>query len=276
MLTQGDGRQDMEIDLKVGDVRFKGVKIKTLRRVEESMLGRMFALENEEMLGKNPEDGSVFIEGDGEVFKVILEEYLLEGDSTRMRARVRGLGDQREQEAMMEALDYYGLKGAVFPPCWIDRAEKTKAGPNLITGRYGFGAAVCGGHVYIFGGYTRENKTVNPTEVIDLVEMSVTQGAKMGSRRSGCAAVTIDGERILVVGGFDDNDGSLNTTEILDVNTGVFTPGPTMGTKREGCALVVLDAHRVLVLGGEGVDGGSLATTEVLDSRARGFTPDVA
>ena len=80
-----DVPEDEEFELNVSGVRLKNVKRSTLMRVEESMLGRMFAPRNEDMLQKNPDDGSVFIQGDGEVFKVILSDP--EGGASPSAAR---------------------------------------------------------------------------------------------------------------------------------------------------------------------------------------------
>ena len=254
---------DEQIWLNVGGVRYETSR-HALTRVEDSMLAAMFSERCEEMLQVNPEDGSIFIDRNGERFGLILD-FLRDGDSKRLARKIRNGLNEEQRQAMMCDLDFFGLESAVFGVSpWFEGATFTP-GPEMNRRRYNCAAVKSGQRVVVFGG-PGDGRT---TEVLDLNTNAFTEGPNMLHGRVGCAAISIGADRILVVGGGDEDD----TTEFLDLNTLTFTEGPNMHTRRCGCAVVALDARRVLVIGGYNLDdGNNLSTTEVLDLETLTFT----
>jgi hypothetical protein len=245
--------------------------------VPESMLATMFGA-RVDMLRRDPEDGSIFLDRDGERFGLVLD-YLRDGDASHLAKTVTEMPGP-QHEAMLLELNFFGLAYAVFPPRpWIEDAEFKVWGPKLNSVRL-FCAAVLYGHrVVVFSGYDG-NAALNTTGVLDLdagaTDASFTAGSSMATARIGCAAVRLDARRVLVVGGTDNpasRAGTLVTTEILDLETMRFSVGPRMLSKRSFCSVVALDAGRVLVAGGVDVTGNTHRTTEILDVATMTFAP---
>jgi hypothetical protein len=197
------------------------------------------------MLQPDPDDGSIFIDRDGERFRLLLD--FLRGDppdGPRMQGAIRAL-PEAAQESMIKELDYFGLEVAVFGArSWIDDAA-FEPGPATREERYGCAAVCAGGRVVLFGGYSGFI-LFNTTEVLDAQTMVWTAGPTLLAQRTDCTAVQIDADRVLVVGGYPD----LNTTEILHLPTLTVSPGPNLISGRRCCTAVALDARRVLVVGG--------------------------
>jgi hypothetical protein len=96
-----------------------------LTKVEDSMLGRMFG-RCDAMLQSDPEDGSIFIDRDGERFRLILD-FLRDLDGSHMQRTICALSEAA-QESMMKELDYFGLEVAVFGArLWTDDAASCLA-----------------------------------------------------------------------------------------------------------------------------------------------------
>ena len=111
---------DEKVQLNVGGVRYESSR-STLTRFEDTMLGRMFG-RCDLMLQANPDDGSVFIDRDGERFGLILD-FLRDGDASNVAARIRWLPEAQRQ-AMVHELDFYGLEAAVFGVApWFEGAS---------------------------------------------------------------------------------------------------------------------------------------------------------
>ena len=94
---------------------------------------------------RDQEDGSVFIEGDGGRFGMILDFLRGSASSENVAERI-GRMEEMKRQAMVEDLDYYGVEEAVLGPrvpCLIEDAD-FRPGPQMTTGRYHFGAAVSG------------------------------------------------------------------------------------------------------------------------------------
>jgi hypothetical protein len=242
--------------------------------VPESMLATMFGA-RVDMLRRDPEDGSIFLDRDGERFGLVLD-FLRDGGASQLAKTIRELPTEPQREAMLLELNYFGLADAVFPPRpWIESAEFRAWGATLRSRRRWFAAVLHGRSVVVFGG--REDGTaLNTTEVLDLDQDGATTemftaGPTMATAREGCAAVRLGARRVLVVGGWDNND-DLNSTEILDLETMRFSAGPMMLSKRSYCTAVALDARRILVAGG--IDAYDIhRTTEILDVATMTFAP---
>jgi hypothetical protein len=229
-----------------------------------------------DMLRRDPDDGSIFLDRDGERFGLVLD-YLRDGDASQLAKTITKLPEP-QHEAMLLELNFFGLTEAVFPsrPWMIEDAEFRTWGAELTSSRFLCAAVLHGRSVVVFGG-VRGGAALNTTEMLDLddagsTEASFTAGPTMAAARQGCAAVRIDARRVLVVGGSVRAGSSLDTTEILDLETMRFSAGPTMLSKRFGCAAVALDAGRVLVAGGS-YDHAAHRTTEILDVATMTFRP---
>jgi len=219
------------------------------------------------MLQADPDDGSVFIDRDGERFGLIVD-FLRDGNASNVAERIRGLPEPQRQ-AMVQELDFFGLEAAVFGVApWFEGAVFSR-GPKMDMARYFCAAVQSGRRVFVFGGNDGSG-SLSTTAVFDLGTMAFIKGPDMPSARSGCAAIAIDARRVLVVGGFSGS--YLKSTELFDVDTLAFTAGPTMQARRGAVHVFALDARRILVVGGEN-DDGCLATTEVLDLDAMAFVP---
>ena len=260
-------RQDSRVLLDVGGSLFTTSRT-TLTAVPGSMLEAMFSGRHTIAAG---EDGRVFIDRDGEHFRLILN-FLRDCGSDAAAGAIRALSGAQLREARGE-LDYYGLDGAVFRGWFSLERAPFMPGPEMDIQRVFCSAVVLPGgrEALVIGGEDEEGAT-QTTSVLDLGTMVFTAGPAMATARFGCAAVVLpDCSRTLVVGGHSGHT-YLPSTELLSLGTMAFEPGPQMLSPRHGCAAVVLDARRVLVIGG-GMTYSCHATTEVLDTGTMKFAP---
>jgi hypothetical protein len=260
--------------LNVGGMRYDTSRT-TLTKVPESMLATMFGARID-MLRRDPEDGSIFLDRDGERFGLVLD-YLRDGDASQLAKTIAELPGP-QHEAMLLELNFFGLADAVFPRPWIEDAVFKAWGGELNSVRYWCAAVLHGSSVVVFGG-SDGDAGLNTTEVLDLDAVGTTEtftaGPTMATSRVGCAVVRLDERRVLVVGGSDVTSpaGSLDTTELLDLETMRFSAGPTMLSKRSYVTAVALDAGRILVAGGTSENSVFLRTTEILDVATMTFAP---
>jgi hypothetical protein len=98
---------DDVVKLNVGGAPFKTSR-SVLTKVEDSMLGRMFG-RCDAMLQSDPDDGSIFIDRDGERFRLILD-FLRDLDGAHTQRTIRALAEAA-QESMMKELAWL-LEGA--------------------------------------------------------------------------------------------------------------------------------------------------------------------
>jgi len=101
---------DERVQLNVGGVRFNTSR-SALTRFEDTMLRRVCG-RCDLMLQANPDDGSVFIDLDGERFGLILD-FLRDGDASNVANTIRGLPEPQRQ-AMVQELDFFSPEAAVF------------------------------------------------------------------------------------------------------------------------------------------------------------------
>jgi hypothetical protein len=159
-----------------------------LIKVEDSMLGRMFG-RCDAMLQADPDDGSIFIDRDGERFRTILD-FLRDLDAALTRKAIRALAEAA-QEAMVKELDYFGLEAAVFgASLWIEDSE-FRPGPDMGSARSHCAVVSAGGRVVVFGGQSR-GSPLNTTLLLDTQTMAFTAGPNLLTHRLGGAAVQID------------------------------------------------------------------------------------
>jgi hypothetical protein len=246
----------------------------TLTKVPGSMLATMFGARLD-MLKSDPEDGSVFIDRDGERFGLVLD-FLRDGEASQLAKTITELPTEPQREAMLLELEFFGLADAVFPRPWFEGAEFRAWRGELTSVRSWCAAVLHGRRVVVFGGFNHNDAVLNTTEVFDLDDAGATEsstaGPAMATARASCTAVRLDARRVLVVGGSSipqwpaaQAAGYLDTTEILDLGTMLFSAGPRMLSKRCYCTAVALDAGRVLVAGGVGENHAFHRTTEILD-----------
>jgi uncharacterized coiled-coil protein SlyX len=261
--------------LNVGGVRYETTRI-TLTRVPHSMLATMFGARLD-MLRRDPKDGSIFLDRDGDRFRLVLD-FLRDGGTSQVAQTIRELPGP-QQEAMLIELEFYGLADAVFPPWNIEDAEFKFWEGELNSRRYWCAAVLHGRRVLVFGGVDGSGAALNTTEVLDLNACGAsTAGPPMATSRKGCAAVWLDARRVLVIGGcrcraYSAGPHPTSTTEIFDLETMCFSVGPRMHLPRFDFAVVALDVGRVLVAGGGYENRGSHRTTEILDVASMTFAP---
>ena len=148
-------------------------------------------------------------------------------------------------------------------------------GPQMLSPRGGCAAVVLDARrILIIGGnsdsisFGYDGTNLATTEVLDIGTMAFAPGPSMQTRRWGCAAVLLPGERcVLVIGGYDGTTHHA-TTEILDIDTMSFSPGPVMSQPRSWCAVVSLPGS-ILVVGGIG--DAAAKTTEALSLQTMTF-----
>ena len=116
------------------------------------------------MLQTNPEDGSIFIDRDGDKFRLILD-FLRDMDASLCQRTIRSLPEEA-REATMREVDYFGLEVAIFGEkkvlFRIEDAE-FRPGPEISVGRSGCAAAMARGRVVVFGGYSNGTGAFNST-----------------------------------------------------------------------------------------------------------------
>jgi hypothetical protein len=127
--------------LNVGGVRLEA-SLATLTKVPESMLATMFGARLD-MLRRDPEDGSVFLDRDGDCFRLVLD--FLRGDASEAAKVAKTIREMPAplHEAMMHELDFFGLTDAVFPVVPIEDG-KFKAWGELNSTRRGCAAVIHG------------------------------------------------------------------------------------------------------------------------------------
>jgi len=251
------------VKLNVGGVRFETSRA-LLTKVDDSMLGLMFG-RCDSML-KPAADGSIYIDRDGERFRLILD-LLRDVDGAKMLRTLRAL-PECAMEAMVAELDYFGLEELVFGARpWADSAV-FRQGPVMRQGRSGCCCVFLQGKAIVFGGHSGAS-ALNTTELLDASTSAFSKGPNLLKGRSGCAAVMLDLDRVLVVGG--SGGTTLKTTEILTLSTLTVAQGPSLLSARYVCAAVSLDSKRILVVGGENA-GFPVASTEILCLDSMAFT----
>jgi len=90
------------VRLNVGGKSYM-TSITTLTKIKDSMLSRMFSPDNSGML-KRLDDGSVFIDRDGKIFRYILE-YLRDGGVPNIK--------ESDRKRLSREAEYYALNGLV-------------------------------------------------------------------------------------------------------------------------------------------------------------------
>jgi hypothetical protein len=147
-MTAVQSSSEDRFKLNVGGVRYDTSRA-TLTKVPESMLAIMFGARLD-MLRRDPEDGSIFLDRDGERFGLVLD-FLRDGDASQLAKTIRGLPGP-QHEAMLLELDFFGLADAVFPRSWIEGAEFKAWGAKLNSVRILYAAVLHGRSVVVFGG----------------------------------------------------------------------------------------------------------------------------
>ncbi|KAJ1451779.1 BTB/POZ protein [Pelagophyceae sp. CCMP2097] len=213
---------DEVVKLNVGGVHFETSR-GVLTRVEDSMLGRMFARND---APKDPTDGSIFIDRDGARFGMLLD--FLRGDPPNDRAMRASLAalPQLTGAAMLQEIEYFGLQNAVFGSRPWTVSATFRAGPEMREGRSFFASVNAGNRVIVFGG-SLDGSELFTTEVLDVETLQFSNGPDLAKGITEFAAVTLDADRVLVVGGINGAGEYPTATEILTLSTLTLSPGPT-------------------------------------------------
>ena len=105
-------------------------------------------------------------------------------------------------------------------------------------------AVVCGGFIYVIGGYSGDS-----LRSVEYYDGEIWRyAAPMNTKRSGVSAVKLPDDRVFVIGGYD---GALRqkTTEFYNPQTNSWIYGPSMDVARSNFATCLIREH-VYVIGG--------------------------
>lgn len=135
-------------------------------------------------------------------------------------------------------------------------------GAPMPTPRYGPGAAVFNGQIYVSGGLTSGSAAVFLTtlEVYDVSTNAWTTRASMPRSRFNSSTVAING-LIFVAGGFGLSNGILtflSNVDVYDPFSNQWTTGPPLPSSKYAARAVVVN-DRIYIVGGTREDVGSLS-----------------
>ena len=124
--------------------------------------------------------------------------------------------------------------------------------------------------VFMFGGLTAGNSTLNSVEIYDVATQTFSSGGTMLLARQVHAAVLLNTGKILVAGGYTFGSGP--TAELYDPATqsSTATNGPMVLANRGNLAAVALANNNVLLTGGQ--SGDIRAEAEIYDVASGTFT----
>ena len=139
---------------------------------------------------------------------------------------------------------------------------------DLPSPRAGAAEALYKGKIYLFGGVSNSDQSVNgikqkTTFVYDPQSDSWTQKKDMPTSRAAATAVVVN-NKIYVIGGYYDSNGKVvrtNVVEIYDPNSDTWQTGISMPTARSWSSASVVN-DTIYVVGGTNNSGEILPTVE--------------
>ena len=137
----------------------------------------------------------------------------------------------------------------------------------MSTPRFGAGAAVLGGNIFVVGGFDDRNQNLSSVESFDPATGIWTAVPPMSTARWGHGVVSAQG-KLFAVGGSRPNDQEgddrLKSVECFDPSTGVWTNINPMNEAREELGGAVL-GDKLFAIGGEDNEYKFLSSVECLD-----------
>eukprot|EP01071_Lankesteria_metandrocarpae_P006172 Lankesteria_metandrocarpae@DN4266_c0_g1_i10.p1 len=262
-------------DVNVGGVIFQSSR-HTLVQQPGSLLEALFSGRH-----KMPRDreGRIFVDRDGELFRIILN--FLRDPSTHPLPR-----DAAESDAILKESAFYGINFFPFPlvfacgghngvehlravevldvneQCWRPcRAMETE--------RTYFGSGVMSGRLYVFGGQNLDYKALCDVECYDALRDCWTAAPPLNVSRRNTAGATLNDDRLFAIGGFD-GASILTSVEAYDPRMRSWTLVASLNTARSSAAVAVYGGA-LYVFGG--TRGERLKTVEVYDQRMDKWQP---
>jgi hypothetical protein len=279
-------QQEGRVELNIGGYRFQ-TSVQTLRRVPHTFFDAYFS-------GRYAQDvcndGSIFVDRDGEHFGHVLE-YMRDGmvsvaepgaypSVSLLRALKREFGfycielcaEQPVKEAPPEALfamgGYNPLSRALPSMERYDSSTRRwSVSASMESGRRRFGACSVGGELYVTGGINEDNHEMDSVE-----KYSPTTGAwspvhPLPSARQSHAALAV-GSAMYVIGGrtnafYEVTDTTLKYDRTQDSWSEV-APMPAPRKEFASCAYM----SDIYVFGGNDEDGEDHASVFIFDTEA--------
>jgi hypothetical protein len=223
--------QEGRVELNIGGYRYE-TSVEALRRVPHTFFDAYFSGRcAQDVCG----DGSIFVDRDGEHFGHVLE-YMRDGhvsvakagaypSLSLLRALKREFGfycielvaeqpaepEQQEVAYMMGGCEGSGPGRSILSS--VERFDASSgqwsAVASMSTARFGFGACVLTGELYVLGGRDNSNRQLSSVEKYSPASDTSSVVAPMPDARSAHVAVTV-GSAIYVLGGLDGRGGTVS------------------------------------------------------------------
>jgi hypothetical protein len=264
--------QEGRVELNIGGYRFE-TSVQTLRRVPHTFFDAYFS-------GRYAQDvcndGSVFVDRDGEHFGHVLQ-YLRDGvvsvaetgarpSVSLLRALKREFGfycielsteeaaepAQQELAFVMGGMYYYDRGGTLSSMEGYDVSSgQWSAATAMSTCRHNFGACVVMGEIYVTGGEDEDDEPLSSVEKYSPSSDTWSNVSALPEPRSRHAAVAV-GSAMYVLGGFIEGDIVLYATASvlkLDSVHGIWKEAAPMPEPRFNFAACVVGSN-IYVFGG--------------------------
>ncbi|EKX46449.1 hypothetical protein GUITHDRAFT_138195 [Guillardia theta CCMP2712] len=150
--------------------------------------------------------------------------------------------------------------------CYDAESGKWSPVASMSERRYGCGAGVLDGKLYVVGGTVEKNGDYLETvERYDSETDKWESVAPMSTSRYCCGVAVMKG-KLYAVGGVDKRYNKLSSVESFDPTTGAWSPEPPMLTARYNCG-VEEAAGNLYVVGGRDEKNRALCTVECFDGQ---------
>jgi N-acetylneuraminic acid mutarotase len=236
--------QEGHVELNIGGYRFQ-TSVQTLRRVPHTFFDAYFSGRYAQDVC---DDGSIFVDRDGEHFGHVLE-YMRDGVVSVAEPGVRP--SVSLLRALKREFGFYCIE------LCAEQAVRTEQ-PGV---------------AFVMGGWDETVNTLSSMERYDLASGQWSVVAAMGRERSHVGACVVAGE-LYVTGGLDNSLALLSSVEKYSPSSDTWTAVAPLPAARAGHAAVAVGSH-VYLLGGSLHAAASISSALKLDI-AKGTWSNVA